>query len=187
MGKKAGLGWDVDHEHDAAKFAANVLSFAYEGLESLPPGLVRILTTIRPFTLYPDTTENSTLNAQWDIDWSVRLFAGTNPHVMVHEVGHGVANIIGNYRENFYEEWIAFNRGAPYNTDFKSAYPKLPKNQQGYFYSDYASFNHTEDIAETFVLLYYDDVGPPYSDTLIAKGNIWKVLSRNYSIWIRTR
>jgi hypothetical protein len=59
-------------------------------------------------------------------------------------------------RENFYEDWIALNKGSPYYSPGpQEDFYRLPPAQQGYFYSVYADYNHMEDIAETFTFLFY--------------------------------
>ncbi|GHU12410.1 hypothetical protein FACS1894161_0580 [Spirochaetia bacterium] len=106
--------WHVDHKYYGGKFAVNVLSFAYEALENTPPGLVKILTTIRPLVLLPDTTAGAGTGARFSFDdWTIRLYDAANPYTVIYEIGHGITSIITNYRENFYEDWIALNRGRP--------------------------------------------------------------------------
>jgi len=140
------------------------------GFSRIPDELVELGLQVADFSVYLAVASDS---GDEDVDGeyipdenSMYLYCNFNPSTAVHEFNHMLTYLLMSLygsEQALCDRWMPLNEGIPYSCDYSS----LSEDEQLHFYTDYASTDVYEDIAETAILL--ADGSTPQSVTLKKK------------------
>ena len=140
------------------------------GFSRIPEELISLGLRVQTLSIFlmvkPDSGEEDVDGEYYPDENMLCFYCNFNPSTAVHEFNHMLTYLLmslyGSERA-LCDRWMPLNDGIPYSCDYSS----LTREEQSYFYTEYALTDVYEDIAETSILL--ADGSAPESNALKAK------------------